>query len=294
MQLLLLSARPELRTNSRLCEAAAALDVEVRLVDAVAVSALAAAGGLKPLGIGDGDDPPDAVVARIGNWRPESLLAVLEAVVSCGVSTPNPPGAIRAGRDHWSTITLLMAAGLPAPPTLAGADPEALAAAVVNELGLPAVIKQRRSRMGVGVIRCETRDHLEAVLDSLWRVGDEFVVQRWMEGGESSLRLLVAGKEVVASARFDAGDDEWRSNAARGGSAVAHEPTGDEKRLALAAARALGLGHCGVDLVETASGPVVLEVNPTPGFLRLEEVTGIDVARALVAHAVGHAVKTAG
>ena len=294
MQLLLLSARPELRTNSRLCESAVALDVDVRLVDAVAVSALAANGGLKPLGIDGDDDPPDAVVARIGNWRPESLLAVLEAVVSCGVSTPNPPAAIRAGRDHWLTTTLLTAAGLPAPPTLAGADPEALAAAVVNELGLPAVVKQRRSRMGVGVIRCETRDHLEAVLDSLWRVGDEFVVQRWMEGGESSFRLLVVGKEVVAAARFKAGEGEWRSNAARGGSAAAHEPTADEKRLALAAAGAIGLGHCGVDLVDTVSGPVVLEVNPTPGFLRLEEVTGIDVARALVAHAVGLTVKTAG
>jgi RimK family alpha-L-glutamate ligase len=190
------------------------------------------------------------------------------------------------GRDHWATATALARAGLPVPPTLAGADPEALAAAAVRHLGLPAVVKQRRSRMGVGVIRCETRDHLEAVLDSLWRVGDEIVVQRWLVGGEHSLRLLVVGGAVVAAARFSAAAGEWRSNAARGGTAEAHDPSPDEKKLAVAAAAALGLGHCGVDMVRAETGPVILEVNPTPGFLSLEEATGIDIARSLVEHAL--------
>ena len=140
--------------------------------------------------------------------------------------------------------------------------------------------------MGVGVIRCATRDHLEAVLDSLWRVGDEIIVQRWLAGGEHSLRLLVVGGAVVAAARFSAADGEWRSNSARGGSAQAYEASADEQKLAVAAAAALGLGHCGVDLVIGDAGPVVLEINPTPGFLRLEEATGVDVARALVEHAV--------
>ena len=291
--MLLLSGRPDLPTNSRLCEAASELEVDVQLVDAVTVSALAATGGLRPLGLDRGRELPDTVVARIGNWRPESILAVLEAIVACGVSTPNPPAAIRAGRDHWLTTTRLSAAGLPTPPTLAGADPEALADAAVNNFGLPAVVKQRRSRMGVGVIRCSTRDHLEAVLDSLWRVGDEVVVQRWLTGGESSQRLLVVGGTVLAAARFDAGDGEWRSNAARGGTATAYDPSPAERHLAVAAAEALGLGHCGVDLVAAADGPVVLEVNPTPGFVCLEEATGVDVARAIVAHAVRLSRRTA-
>ena len=78
---------------------------------------------------------------------------------------------------------------------------------------------------------------------------------------------------------------DWRSNAARGGSATAHDATADEIQLAVNATRALGLGHGGVDLVIGEGGPVVLEVNPTPGFLRLEEATGIDVARAIIEHA---------
>ena len=286
MRLLLLSARPDLRTNTRLSEAAQDLGIDLEVVDGVAASASLVDGELKPLGIDTDRELPDAVLARVGNWRPESLLAVLEAFIACGVATPNPPAAIRTGRDHWATAIALTEAGLPVPPTLAGADPEALAAEAVRHLGLPVVVKQRRSRMGVGVIRCAARDHLEAVLDSLWRVGDEVVVQRWLAGGERSLRLLVVGGAIIAAARFSAAEGEWRSNSARGGSAEAHDPSPGEEKLAVAAAAALGLGHCGVDLVIGDSGPVILEINPTPGFLRLEEATGIDVARALVEHAV--------
>ena len=287
MRLLLLSARPELRTNTRLAEAAADLGIDLDVLDGVGASALLVGKSPRPLGFGTDRALPDTILARIGNWRPESLLSVLEAFVACGVSTPNPPDAIRRGRDHWQTVLALAAAGLPVPPTLAGADPEALAEEVVLHLGLPAVVKQRRSRMGVGVIRCTARDHLEAVLDSLWRVGDEIVVQRWLAGGERSLRLLVVGGAVVAAARFSAARGEWRSNCARGGSAEAYKPSPEERRLAVAAAAALGLGHCGVDLVAGDGGTVILEVNPTPGFLRLEEATGVDVARALVENAIG-------
>lgn len=286
MRLLLLSARPELRTNSRFAEAAGELGIGFELIDAATVTAYLAAGGLSPLGFDTDEGRPTAIMARVGNWRPESMLAVLESAVARGMATPNPPSAIRVGRDHWATVRTLSEAGLPVPQTLAGSDPEHLASAVVEHLGLPAVVKQRRSRMGVGVIRCATRDHLEAVLDSLWRVGDEIVVQRWIEGGEHSFRLLVVGETVVAAARFIAADGEWRSNSARGGSAEVYDPPPEEAALAVTAARALGLGHCGVDLVAGPEGPVVLEANPTPGFLRLEEATGVDVARALIEHAV--------
>ncbi len=270
----------------RLSEAAMDLGIDVELVDGITAAALIADGELRPSAAGIDHELPDAIVARVGNWRPESLLAVLEAFLACGVATPNPPAAIRTGRDHWATAMALTVAGLPVPPTLAGADPETLATETIRHLGLPVVVKQRRSRMGVGVIRCATRDHLEAVLDSLWRVGDEIVVQRWLAGGEHSLRLMVVGGAVVAAARFSAADGEWRSNSARGGSAEAYDASPHEKRLAIAAAVALGLGHCGVDLVRCDAGPVILEINPTPGFLRLEEATGVDVARALVEHAV--------
>jgi RimK family alpha-L-glutamate ligase len=286
VRVLLLTARPDLKTNRRLAEAAESLGLEVSVLDTSTVSAVAANDGVRAVGDSALDPLPDTVIARVGNWRPESSLAVLEALTACGVSTPNSPTALRLGRDHWSTIRILTASGLRVPETIAGADPEALAGTATELLEYPVVVKQRRSRMGVGVIRCRSRDHLEAVLDSLWRVGDEVVVQRWLPEGVATIRALVVSGSVVAAARHSAGDGEWRSNAARGGDVTAHRPSTDESSAAVAAAAALGLGHCGVDLVPTSRGPVVLEVNPTPGFLGLERATGIDVARAIVHGAI--------
>jgi len=278
------TARPDLETNRRLVAAGERRGVELRVVDATRVCA--AAGGEPSLRY-EGEDlldkPPKAVLARVGNWRPESLLAALEVVSAAGVPTPNPAQSVRAGRDHWRTVRRLAAAGIPVPETIAGADPETLAATAESGLGLPLVVKVRQSRMGVGVILCSTRDHLESVLDSLWRVGNELVVQRDVPTGGRSLRLLVAGKRIVAAVQMEAHDGEWRSNASRGGAAHAHEPNRRERELATDASRVMGLGLCGVDLLPGPDGPVVGEVNPTPGSRHLEQATGIDVAGAIVA-----------
>lgn len=286
MQILVLSARPETASNRRLIEAAYAAGIDLDLVNALEVTA--GVSGDLSLGLANlFERAPDAVLARVGNWRPDSLLALLEAVTSRGgVATPNPAPAIRIGRDHWRTAQMLSASGLPVPATIAGADPEALAVAAKHRLGFPVVVKQRRSRMGVGVIRCDSPDHLEGVLDSLWRVGDEVVVQRYHDTGGSSLRLLVVGPDVVAAARFEAAAPEWRSNAARGGSVASVTPDPETVELAVRATRCVGLGVCGVDLLPAREGMLVGELNPTPGFINLEKATGIDVAGAIVAHLV--------
>ncbi len=285
MRILILSARPETASNTRLVEAAVSAGVSLDLIDATTL----AAGHSGEVYRGTESlfaEAPDRVLARVGNWRPDSLLALLEALTARGVATPNPAPAIRAGRDHWRTIQILAESGLPVPATIAGADPGALATAARHHLRFPVVVKQRRSRMGVGVIRCRSLDHLEGVLDSLWRVGDEVVVQQYHDTGGSSLRLLVAGSDVVAAARFSAADGEWRSNAARGGSVTGLKPEADAIELAVAATRAVGLGICGVDLFPARDGLMVGELNPTPGFIGLERATGIDVARAIVDHLV--------
>jgi RimK family alpha-L-glutamate ligase len=284
VQLLVLTSRPELETNRRLEQAADALGLRAATLDATRVTAIrlpepALRWGSEDLLV----QPPPAVLARVGNWRPESVLAALEVAVSSGSSTVNPAAAIRVGRDHWLTVHALAEAGVPVPMTVAGSDPDDLAAIAADVVGFPAVVKQRRSRMGVGVVRCLGRDHLEAVLDTLWRLGDEVVVQSWVGSGGSSLRLMVVGDEVVAAARLVAGVGEWRSNAARGGRAEAHSPTAEESCVARAAARAVGLGVCGVDLIP-GDPPMVIEVNPTPGFRHLEAATAVDVAGAIVGY----------
>lgn len=283
MSILVLSARPETPSNRRLQQAAGRLGAELAVVDALKLTV----DGRGVVRCGSAPLPkglPTVLLARVGNWRPDSMLAIAEALAAAGAVAVNPVHAIRVGRDHWQTMTVLTAAGLPVPTTLAGADPEALARDAAAELGFPVVVKQRRSRMGVGVIRCDAADHLEAVLDSLWRVGDEVVVQEYIPSGGSSLRLLVAGDRVVAAARFSARSGEWRSNAARGGRAAAVEIDDATADLAVRAARTVGLGLCGVDLLPSAAGVVVGELNPSPGFTALEAASGVDVAAAIVTH----------
>ncbi|MEE4270915.1 MAG: RimK family alpha-L-glutamate ligase [Thermoanaerobaculales bacterium] len=285
MSVLILSARPGTASNRRLEQAAAAARVKLTVVDATTL--VADASGV--LLTGDRErwgTPPPVVLARVGNWRPDSLLALLEAATAAGATTPNPASAVRTGRDHWRTARILAAAGIPFPTTVAGADPEVLAGVAASRLRFPVVVKQRRSRMGVGVIRCARRDHLEAVLDSLWRLGDEVVVQEYVETGGASLRCFVVGGETVAAARFTATGGEWRSNAARGGRVEALQPDAALAGLAAAAARTAGLGVCGVDLLPGNDGVVVGELNPTPGFVALEKATGADVASAVVDHLV--------
>jgi RimK family alpha-L-glutamate ligase len=281
MSILVLSARPDTGSNRRLAEAAELAGIRLDLVDATRLT-IDTSGRLLQSDGHPLEPIADVVLARVGNWRPDSLLAVLEGLALRGAVAVNPAPAIRIGRDHWRTIQTLSAAGLPVPLTLAGADPETLAASARVCLDFPVVVKQRRSRMGVGVIRCDSPDHLDAVLDSLWRVGDEVVVQQHIETGGRSLRLLVAGTTVVAAAEYSAVDGEWRSNAARGGRVSPVDPPQAARDLAVEATSAIGLGICGVDLFPDGDGVVVGEVNPTPGFVALETATGLDVASAII------------
>ena len=289
MALLLLSARPSLKTNARLVEAARHRGIELRLVDAVsAVASLGGGGGLDSGLLPEVENPEEwSVLARVGNWRPESMLALLESACVSGMKTLNPPEAIRCGRDHWRSLEAAVRAGLPVPRSLAGMDPEEMARAGTELLGFPLVVKLRRSRMGVGVMRAESPDQLEGLLDSLWRLGEEFILQEFIPAGGRSYRLLVLGARLLAAARFEAAEGQWRSNGARGGSARAWTPSGTAAETALRAAACLGLGLAGVDLLEGPDGLRLCEINPTPGFLRLEEATGIDVASAIVEAAAG-------
>jgi len=289
MRIVVLTARPDVGTNRRLVEAGHGAGVDVEIVDATRIVVQTGCGSPDILLDGRSvlDPKPRAAIARVGNWRPDTMLAMVEALQGAGIPTPNDPEAFRAGRDHWRSLLLLSQAGLPVPRTIVAMDPERTADSAVSILGLPVVVKLRRSRMGIGVIVCRQQDHLESVLDSLWRLGDEYVVQEWIDCAGRSTRVLIAGGRVIGSAHFEAAKGEWRSNGARGGSARSADLDGRQVELAVAAARVLGLGLCGVDLLEGPRGSVICEVNPTPGFKQVEQATGLDVASEIVRYVAG-------
>ncbi|MGD1147369.1 MAG: RimK family alpha-L-glutamate ligase [Thermoanaerobaculaceae bacterium] len=276
-----LTARPDLAIYKELEMAGRTLGVGVRIIDALRLAALnsrpyfcqesqQAAAGL------------GAVLPRVGNWRPDSVLAVLASLRRAGVASLNEVGAIRAGRDHWETACALAAVGLPHPETVAGSEPETLAAAATGAFGFPCIVKQRGSRQGVGVIRCASRAELEAVLDSLWRIGDEVVVQRFCPPGGVSRRILVLDDEVLGATEHIAPAGEFRSNAARGAEVRAVAPDERMRDLSICAARAVGLGFAGVDLIPDTDRWVVAEVNPSPGWRHFAAATGLPVSVRLV------------
>lgn len=282
MRLAVLTAKPDLEIYRELEAAAAAQGHTLVVLDALATVAQS-----QPPALWQGDgrlsvEGLAAVLPRVGNWRPDSVLAVLSSLQAAGVPSLNAPSAIRRGRDHWRTGCALAMAGLPHPETVAGSEPEVLAAAAEAACGLPCVVKQRRSRQGVGVIRCGSRAELEAVLDSLWRVGDEVVVQRFCPPGGISRRVLVLDGEVLGATEHRAASGEFRANAARGAEVAAVELPPDQAELARAAAAVLGLGFSGVDLLPDGDRWVVGEVNPTPGWRHFGAATGVAVADLLV------------
>jgi ribosomal protein S6--L-glutamate ligase len=276
------TAKPDLGIYRDLEQAGRARGHEVLVVDALRTVARAAPAGVWSGGDWVGAAAIRTLLPRVGNWRPDSTLAVVAALRAAGVPSLNACAAIRRGRDHWRTACALAAAGLPHPVTVAGSEPETLAAAAAASCGLPCVVKQRRSRQGVGVIRCATLAELEAVLDSLWRLGDEVVVQRFCPPGGVSRRVLVLEGKALGAAEHRAPAGEFRANAARGGEVrgVALAPALAE--LAVAAAEVVGLGFAGVDLLPDGDRWVVGEVNPTPGWRHFQAATSVAVPDLLI------------
>jgi RimK family alpha-L-glutamate ligase len=278
-----LTARPDLPVCAELEAAGRRAGVEVVVLDALRATGCVAPLELlvrgEPLALG----AIAAVLPRVGNWRPGSVLAVLETMRAAGVASLNEPDAIRSGRDHWRTIVALAAAGVPHPRTLAGADPEALAESVASTLGFPCVVKARTSRQGLGVVLCERRDQLDATLDALYRLGEEVVVQRFCRADGISRRVLVLDGEVLGASEHRAAPGEFRSNAARGARVAPVTLGGELADLAVTAAAVTGLAFSGVDLLPDGDRWLVGEVNPSPGWRHLAAATGAPVADALVA-----------
>lgn len=287
VELGVLTATPNLPLYQELVQRGSERGVAVHIWDATRMVACLP-GGVILEGQALAVDRVPVFLPRVGNWRPESTLALVTALERQGCVPFNRPGAIRVGRDHLRTVERLSLAGIPHPQTVAGSDPEVLARAA-QALGFPVVVKVRRSRQGVGVIRCGSLPELEAVLDALFRLGEEVLVQRFCSPGGTSFRALVLQGSVLGVTRHRAQEGEFRTNAARGGVVEAWPADTQLCALAVAAAAACGLSFCGVDLWPDGETLVVGEVNPTPGWKHFARATGVPVASLLVEAMVAQA-----
>jgi ribosomal protein S6--L-glutamate ligase len=193
--------------------------------------------------------------------------------------------AISRARDKLWSLQLLAKQQVAVPPTAFAHDRESIAAAVERVGGAPVILKLLAGTQGIGVVLAETLPGAAAIVETLQSVREHMLVQRFVrESGGRDVRALVVGERVVAAIERRAADGEFRANLHRGARAARIELGPELERLAVRASQALGLQVAGVDLVQGPEGPLVIDVNASPGLEGVETTTGLDVAGAIVEH----------
>ena len=244
-------------------------------------------------------DDFEAVIPRIGASVTFYGLAVLRQFEVMGVYPLNESVAIGRSRDKLRCLQLLARRGIGLPVTAFTHDPRQAEDIIDLVGGPPVVIKLLEGTQGIGVVLGETAKSAKSVIEAFQGVNVNILVQQFIKEADSTdIRALVIGDRVVASMKRQGAPGEFRSNLHRGGSGEKVRITPQERSAAVRAARTLGLNVCGVDLLRSKNGPLVLEVNSSPGIEGLEKATGIDVAAPMIEflerYAAPHNTRTKG
>lgn len=225
----------------------------------------------------------DAVIPRIGASVTFYGLAVLRQFEMMGVFPLNESVAIGRSRDKLRSMQLLSRKGIGLPDTAFAHDPKQSEKVLQLVGGAPAIIKLLEGTQGIGVVLGETEQSAKSVIEAFRGVKVNILVQQFIkEAGGSDLRCFVIGDKVIASMQRQGAEGEFRSNLHRGGKATMVKTTKEERDTARAAAKAMGLNVCGVDLLRSDTGPVVMEVNSSPGLEGIERATGKDIAGMII------------
>jgi len=283
MKLLMLSRSPNLYSHRRLVEAAEArghtLDIVNTLRCYMNIAARRPAvyyNGEKLLGY-------DAVIPRIGASVTFYGLAVLRQFEMMGVYPLNESVAIGRSRDKLRSMQLLARDGIGLPVTTFAHDPKQTEEVLKLAGGAPLVIKLLEGTQGIGVVLADTDRSAKSVIEAFRGAGVNILVQEFIkEAGGSDIRASVIGGKVVAAMQRQGAEGDFRSNLHRGGSARAIRITPEERQTAIRAAKTMGLNVCGVDMLRSNHGAVVMEVNSSPGLEGVEKATGKDIAGLII------------
>jgi ribosomal protein S6--L-glutamate ligase len=232
----------------------------------------------------------DAVIPRIGASVTYYGAAVVRQFEMMGVYCVNESVAITRARDKLRSLQLLARRGIGLPVTGFAHSPDDTSDMIKLVGGAPMVIKLIEGTQGKGVVLAETDQAAGSVIDAFRNLDAYFLVQEFIEEAKGSdIRCFVVGGKVVAAMKRKAAPGEFRSNLHRGGSASSAKLTREERTTAARAAKILGLNVAGVDLVRTAKGPAVLEVNGSPGLEGIEKSTSQDIAGTIIEFVEQHA-----
>lgn len=229
--------------------------------------------------------PLDAMIPRIGTSMTLVGTAIVRQLEQRGVFVLNSSHAITVARDKLRALQVLARNNVPIPKTAFVKSGDDILPVIESLGGAPLILKVLEGTQGIGVMLADTRRVAQAIVETLDSVNQDVLLQRFV--GESrgrDVRAFVVGGRVVAAMRRTATGDEFRSNVHRGGTTEPVTLDAAYEEAALRAARILGLHVAGVDMLESEAGPLVMEVNSSPGLEGIEAATGIDVAMAIVKH----------
>ncbi len=283
MKIALLARNANLYTHKRFVEAAEARGHEIDVIDTLRVYLNVASHRPQIRYRGEILQDYDAVIPRIGASVTFFGTAILRQFEIMGVYPLNESVAITRSRDKLRSLQLLARKGIGLPVTIF-AHSTSQADDILEMLGgAPVVIKLLEGTQGIGVVLGETDGSAKSMIQAFGGLKANILVQEFIkEAGNEDIRCLVVGDRVVASMVRKGVKGDFRSNLHRGGSAQPIKITPEERSTAVRAANVMGLNVCGVDILRSNHGPVVMEVNSSPGLEGVEKATGIDVAAKII------------
>ncbi len=234
----------------------------------------------------------DAVIPRIAARHTSYGSAVVRQFEMRGSFTTAKSIAIVRSRDKVRTMQLLARDGIPIPKTTVANRPDDITDLMEQVGGPPLIVKLARGTHGAGVVIAETSKAAKSVIQAFYSIKTPILVQEFIAEAEGAdIRFIVVGGKVVAAMKRQSLSEDFRSNIHMGGHGEQVETTKEERRLAIQAARRLGLDIAGVDIIRSHRGPLIIEVNSSPSFRGIEKTTGINIAEKIIEYVETNAPK---
>ncbi len=284
MKIAILATNPELYSHKRLCAAGEDAGHEVKIINPL-YCYMNVAASCPQIHYRGGQPLPhfDAIIPRIGASNTFYGTAVLRHLETMGIYTVNESIAIARSRDKFRSLQLLARKGIPMPLTSFAQSPDNTADLIRMVGGAPLVIKLLEGTQGKGVVLADSHQSAVSIINAFKEMHANILVQEFIqESCGTDIRCLVIGGKVVAAIKRQAKEGEFRANVHQGGRALKVKLSPQERAIAIAAAKTMGLNVAGVDLLRSNHGPLVLEINSSPGLEGIEKATEINIAGKII------------
>jgi ribosomal protein S6--L-glutamate ligase len=283
MNIKIISRNSNLYSTQRLMEAARKRDHTIEVIDPLKCNLIIEKKNPSIFYKGKMLEGTDAVIPRIGASVTFFGTAVVRQFEMMGVFTTTESQALVRSRDKLRSLQILSRARLGMPKTVFTNYSKNVGEVIDHVGGAPLIIKLLEGTQGLGVVLAETKNAAESVIEAFNGLQARVIIQEFIkEAGGADIRVLVVDGHVVGAMKRQGKEGEFRSNLHRGGTASIIELTDEEENAAIKAAKVMGLGVAGVDLLQSSRGPLILEVNSSPGLEGIERATGKDIAKTII------------